>query len=136
MTPAIFVERPQVIDDATLQKECVEIAVDNSLISGPDAVDALNKICGLEMRFDEETQEKSRAMDVARMDALRAGMQNRNQEQGQQDEDDEVQNFAPEEPHVPQAPSEALGGAYRGPATSIPIRAERLAPRCGASGGH
>jgi len=58
------------------------------------AVDALNKICGLEMRFDEETREKSRAMDAARVDALRAGMQNGNQEE---ESDEQAQFTAPEE---------------------------------------
>ncbi len=55
-----FHSLPLVIDDADQQVKCIEIAADKNLVSGEQIVGALNKVCGLEFQFDQESADLAR----------------------------------------------------------------------------
>lgn len=55
-----FRSLPLVIDDAADQVKCIEIAADNSLVGGEQLVEALNKVCNLELKFDREHSDLAR----------------------------------------------------------------------------
>lgn len=73
-----FVSKPLVIDSSDDQLSAIELALTHSLLKPEDAVAALNKVVNLGLRFDQETLDQSRAMDAARVEAIRAGMQQQN----------------------------------------------------------
>jgi hypothetical protein len=68
---------PVVVDDAELQHKCVELAAKESLANGEELVRALNKVCGLDIRHDEEDRERSRQDRRAVADAMGSGLAGR-----------------------------------------------------------
>ena len=54
-----FLSKPLVVDDAELQRKCIEMAAKASLLSGEEVVRALNKVCNLDLRFDQEGHERA-----------------------------------------------------------------------------
>jgi len=89
-----FRSLPLVIDDADSQIKCIEIVADNSLVDGAQLVDALNKVCNLDFRFDQDTSDASREERMARVKGMAEAFAASSQEAGGPDDKDESQAAA------------------------------------------
>ncbi|MEE9126650.1 MAG: hypothetical protein V3U11_05880, partial [Planctomycetota bacterium] len=89
-----FRSLPLVIDDADSQIKCIEIVSDNSLVDGAQIVDAINKVCNLDFRFDQDTSDASREERMARVKGMAEAFAAGSQEAGGPDDQDENQAAA------------------------------------------
>ena len=89
-----FRSLPLVIDDADSQIKCIEIVADNSLVDGAQLVDALNKVCNLDFRFDQDTSDAAREERMDRVKGMAEAFAASSQEAGGPDDKDESQAAA------------------------------------------
>lgn len=85
-----FRSLPLVIDDAEQQIKCIELVAEQALVSPDQLVEAINKVCGLEFRFDQDANDQAREERMSRVTAMAEGFARTNTRgEGREENEDE-----------------------------------------------